>query len=193
MEIDFEVLRQKLKQGTAIAEPLKRRLWVLGVITEALKADGIRPILIGGCALEYYTFGGYATRDIDVVVSDYQRLGEVMDELGFERRGRYWLRSDLEILLEAPAADLAGETAPLTVVELDDLMCYIIGVEDLIIDRLNGYVHWGWEDDRRWVGRLLVLHADTVDWAYLEGRAITEGTVETLAEIRREVRANENC
>ena len=66
------------------------------------------------------------------------------------------------------------ETAPLTVVELDDLTCYIIGVEDLIIDRLNGYVHWGWEDDRRWVGRLLVLHADTVDWAYLERRAITE-------------------
>ena len=193
MEIDFEVLRQKLKQGAAIAEPLKRRLWVLGVITEALKADGIRPILIGGCALEYYTFGGYATRDIDVAVSDYQRLGEVMDELGFERRERYWLRSDLEILLEAPAADLAGETAPLTVVELDDLTCYIIGVEDLIIDRLNGYVHWGWEDDRRWVGRLLVLHADTVDWAYLERRAITEGTVEALAEIRREVRAGENC
>jgi hypothetical protein len=193
MEIDFEVLRQKLKQGAAITEPLKRRLWVLGVITEALKADGIRPILIGGCALEYYTFGGYATRDIDVAVSDYQRLGEVMDELGFERRGRYWLRSDLEILLEAPAADLAGETAPLTVVELDDLTCYIIGVEDLIIDRLNGYVHWGWEDDRRWVGRLLVLHADAVDWAYLERRAITEGTVEALAEIGREVRAGENC
>jgi hypothetical protein len=193
METDFEVLRQKLRRGTTIAEPLKRRLWVLGVITEALKVDGIRPILIGVCALEYYTFGGYATRDIDVVVSNYQRLGEVMDQLGFERRGRYWLRSDLEILLEAPAVDLAGEAAPLTVVELDDLTCYIIGVEDLIIYRLNGYVHWGWEDDRRWVGRLLVLHADTVDWAYLEKRATTEGTAEALAEIRREVGADDNC
>lgn len=138
MGADFEVLRQKLRQGAAIAEPLKRRLWVLGVITEALRADGIRPILIGGCALEYYTFGGYATRDSDIAVSDYQRLGEVMDELGFEWRGRYWLQSDLEILLEAPAFDLTGETAPLTIVELDDLTCYIIGVEDLIIDRLNG-------------------------------------------------------
>jgi hypothetical protein len=193
METDFEVLRQKLRQGAAIAEPLKKRLWVLGVITEALKADGIRPILIGGCALEYYTFGGYATRDVDVAVSDYRRLGEVMDELGFERKGRYWLRSDLEILLEAPATDLAGETAPLTVVELDDLMCYIIGVEDLIIDRLNGYVHWDWEDDRRWVERLLILHADTVDWAYLERRATTEGTVKALTEIRREIGASENC
>jgi len=192
MEKDFEVLRQKLRQGAAIAEPLKRRLWVLGVITQALEADGICPILIGGCALEYYTFGGYATRDINVAVSDYQRLGEVMDELGFERRGRYWLRSDLEILLEAPAADLAGETAPLTVVELDDLTCYIIGVEDLILDRLNGYVHWGWEDDRRWAGRLLVLHADTVDWAYLERRATTEGTAEALTKIGREVRASDN-
>ena len=80
MEIDFEVLRQKLRQGAAIAEPLKRRLWVLGVITEALKAEGIRPILIGDCSLEYYTFGGHATGDIDVAVSDYQRLGEVNEE-----------------------------------------------------------------------------------------------------------------
>ena len=76
--------------------------------------------------------------------------------------------------------------------ELDDLTCYIIGVEDLILDRLNSYVHWGWEDDRRWAGRLLVLHADTVDWAYLERRATTEGTAEALTEIRREVRASDN-
>ena len=80
MEIDFEVLRQKLRQGAAIAEPLKRRLWVLGIITEALKAEGIRPILIGDCGLEYYTFGGHATGDIDVAVSDYQRLREVNEE-----------------------------------------------------------------------------------------------------------------
>lgn len=39
------------------------------------------------------------------------------------------------------------------------MRCYIIGVEDLVIDRLNGFVHWGWEDEKRWVGRLLVLHA----------------------------------
>lgn len=112
METDFEVLRQKLRQGAAIAEPLKRRLWVLGIITKALEADGIRPILIG--------------------------------------------------------------------------------VEDLIIDRLNGHVHWGWEDDRRWIERLLILHADTVDWAYLEKRAASESTVEALAEIRKEVGASGN-
>lgn len=41
METDFEALRYKLKQGAAIAESLKRRLWVLGVITAALKADGM--------------------------------------------------------------------------------------------------------------------------------------------------------
>lgn len=51
-------------------DPLRKALGVIAVLTEALEPEGIRPILVGGVALEFYTLGGYATKDIDLVVSD---------------------------------------------------------------------------------------------------------------------------
>ena len=51
-------------------DPLRKALRVIAVLTEDLEPEGIRPILVGGVALEFYTLGGYATKDIDLVVSD---------------------------------------------------------------------------------------------------------------------------
>ena len=70
MEPDYDQLAQRLEAAKEIAEPLRRRLWVVAVIAEALKAQGIRPIVAGGSAVEFYTFGGYATADVDLVVGD---------------------------------------------------------------------------------------------------------------------------
>lgn len=173
----------RLAEAAEISDPLKRRLFIVAVITAALAPHGIRPVLIGGGAVEYYTFGGYTTKDTDLAVADHQVLTQVMAELGFQRQGRFWLREDLDSLIEAPATDLAGEEAPLSSVETGGLICYILGVEDLIIDRLNGYVHWHWRDDRRWVERLVAIHGPTLDWSYLRRRAVAEQTSGALSEI----------
>jgi hypothetical protein len=174
-----------LEQAKGIAEPLKRRLFVLGVITAALRPHGVRPILIGGGAVEYYTFGGYATKDTDLAVADHQRLDEVLGLLGFRRAGRFWLRDDLDSVIEAPAGVLAGEDAPLTAVEVDGLTAFVLGVEDLLIDRLNGFVHWRWKADGRWAERLIALHGSSMDWAYLHRRAVAEGTEADLDRMER--------
>jgi hypothetical protein len=179
-------LRDLLEKAKEIAEPLKRRLFVLGVITSALSPYGVRPILIGGGAVEYYTFGGYTTRDTDLAVADHQRLDEILGRLGFRRLGRFWMRDDLDSVIEAPAGALAGEEAPLTAVEVDGLTAFVLGVEDLVIDRLNGFVHWHWRADGRWAERLIALHGADMDWAYLHRRALTEGTD---VELRRMDRA----
>ncbi|MEW5767246.1 MAG: DUF6036 family nucleotidyltransferase [bacterium] len=179
-------LREKLKKAASIENPLKKRLWILAVITEALHPYNVKPILIGGGAVEYYTFGGYATFDLDMAVSDHQILTEVMDNLGLKKEGRYWSSEDLDIVIESPAGSLEGEEAPLTKVEIEDMSCYIIGLEDLIIDRLNGYVHWHWEDDRRWVMNLISLHKSEIDWDYLKKKAQQEATLKELLEIKEE-------
>ena len=50
--------------------------------------------------------------------------------------------------LEVPASALAEEDAPKEIVEFDEgLKCKIIGVEDIIIDRLNACKHWESEID----------------------------------------------
>jgi hypothetical protein len=185
--IPFKELIERLRRSTVIENPLKRRLWILAILTEALKTIGERPILIGGEALEYYTLGGYTTGDIDIALPSTDDVDKVFSKLGFHREGRYWIRDDIDALIEAPTSDLTGEDAPLVELEIEDMRCYIIGLEDLIIDRLNGYVHWHWEDDKRWVKRLLSLHAQEINKEYLFRKANEQGTEEALIEIYQEL------
>lgn len=179
-------LRRRLQQIEQIKDPLQRKLWALGVLTKGLALHKLRPILIGGAALEYYSLGGYATSDVDVAVPTDRAVDAVFAEMGFKKEGRYWVEQDLDLMFEAPAGILKGEDAALTKVKLEDLECYILGIEDLIIDRLNGYVHWKWEDDGRWVRRLVHLHGKTLDRDYLRRRAEKEKTLDALNTILKE-------
>jgi hypothetical protein len=186
--IPFEELRERLQRSSVIENPLKRHLWILAVLTEAMKTIGERPVLIGGKALEYYTLGGYTTGDIDIALPSTNEVNTIFSKLGFHKEGQYWIREDIDALIEAPTSDLAGEDAPLVELEIEDMRCYIIGLEDLIIDRLNGYVHWHWEDDGRWVKRLLSLHAKEIDKEYLFCKAREQSTEQALMKIYQELK-----
>ena len=179
-------LRRRLQEIERIKDPLQRKLWALGVLTKGLAPHKLRPILIGGAALEYYSLGGYATSDVDLALPTDQAVDAVFAEMGFKKEGRYWVEQDLDLMFEAPAGILKGEEAVLTKVKLEDLECYVLGIEDLILDRLNGYVHWKWEDDGRWVRRLVHLHGKTLDRDYLRRRAEKEKTLDVLNAILTE-------
>lgn len=153
------------------ADPRKRRLLALGLLTRLLAPSGIRPILIGGGALEFYTAGGYATADVDLALPSAPEVDAAFKHLGFQREGRYWHRMDLDLLFEAPApAGLPGENAPRTEVEVEGLPVEVIGVEDLLVDRLRAWIHWRSEEDERWCRRLSALYGERMDWAYIKGR-----------------------
>lgn len=153
------------------------------MLTKALEKDGLKPILIGGCALEYYTLGGYTTGDVDIALPTIAKVEDVFAELGFERERRYWVHKEYDLLFEAPTANLAGEEAELTEVVIGGLHCFIIGIEDLIIDRLKSYVHWKWEDDGRWVKRLIELHGKDLDIKYIREKARKEGTLAAFEKL----------
>ncbi len=180
----MDKLKQRLTDAKGLEDRLDRRLFVLGVITEAMSEVGVRPILVGGSAVAFYTFGGYATQDLDVVMPGSRQVEDVMAGLGFDRSGRYWTRRDLDIMLEAPSPPLAGDPNRVTEISVGESVLYVIGIEDLVIDRLNAYVHWRSDEDARWAERLLAAHAEKVDWSYLELRARAESVESALAELR---------
>jgi hypothetical protein len=153
-------------------DPLRRRLIALGLLGDRLAASGIVPVIVGGTALAVYTAGAYSTKDLDLALPVSPHVDEAFAELGFRREGRYWFRPDLDLLFEAPAGSLAGEDAPRTVIDVDGLPVTVLGVEDLLIDRLRAWVHWKSEEDGRWARRLGSLYADRIDWPYC--RAKTE-------------------
>lgn len=166
-----------------------RKIWVLAQLTRRLSEAGVRPILVGGTAVALYTAGAYVTADIDIVASDRQRVGQTLREMGFQPLGRHWVHQQWDVAIEIPDTDLAGDPERVVQVDLgDDLVVYCIGIEDLLIDRLNAAVHWHSLEDRRWAADLLRLHASHVDWQYLHARAEQEGVLALLEELGREVR-----
>ena len=165
-------------------DPRRRRLLALGLLGRELALLGIEPILVGGAALEFYTAGGYATHDVDLALATGADVDAAFARLGFAREGRYWYHEELDLLFEAPAPEgLPGEDAPRTSISVDGLRVVVIGVEDLLLDRLRAWVHWRSDEDGRWARRLAHLHRDRIDWAYVRER--TAALPEEAAALRR--------
>jgi hypothetical protein len=164
-------LRRRVDGLASEPDRLRRRLLALGALTARLAPEGIEPILVGGCALALYTDGGYSTEDVDLALPHGPATDRAFSDLGFRKRGRFWARTDLDLLFEAPApAGLPGETAPRTELELDGLRIVVLGVEDLLIDRLRAWVHWKSDEDGRWAARLVALYGKRMDWTYLRSK-----------------------
>jgi hypothetical protein len=172
-------------------DSLRRRLAAVALLGDRLGGAEIVPIVVGGTALEFYTAGGYATKDVDLALPTSPEVDAAFAELGFVKEGRYWVREDLDLLFEAPAPEgLPGEEAPRTRIEIADLPVEIVGVEDLLLDRLRALVHWQSEEDGRWARRLAGLYSDRIDWSYLRGRVRTNAEESTALEaIARELSA----
>jgi hypothetical protein len=151
--------------------PLKRQLLLVGYVTKLLEDQGKEvPTVIGGCALSYYSREVYFTADIDLAYSDREALDKVLKNIGFVKQGRYWVSKDLKMAVEVPAS--AIEKSPVEVVELgNELWCRIIGIEDLIIDRLNACKYWKSEADCEMVELLIKRYKDELDWTYIEEKA----------------------
>jgi hypothetical protein len=171
--------------------PLKRQLLLVAFVTRLLEEKGkSAPIVIGGCALSYYTREVYFTADIDLAYADREALDRVLTEIGFEKKGRYWINEALQIAVEVPVSVLAGEEAPIEIVDLGEkLQCRIIGVEDLIIDRLNACKHWKSEIDCEMVELLIRKYKEELDWSYLEKRALLpeNDIFQELLELKKKV------
>ena len=180
--MDTEKILARIK-GTE--SPLKKQLLTAALITGLLRERGkSAPVVIGGCALSYYSREVYFTADLDFAYADRESFDAALTELGFSRRGRYWVREDLGLAVEVPASSLPGEESPVEIVEFEEgFQCTIIGIEDLIIDRLNACKHWKSETDCEMVALLLGKYSAGLDWGYLEKKA-AEPENDTVAELK---------
>ena len=171
--MDRVELRKRVDDLAIEPDRLRRRLVALGALTARLEPEGIEPILVGGCALEVYTEGGYSTSDVDLALPSTPSVDAAFADLGFQKRGRFWVRPELELFFEAPAPPgLPGETAPRLELDVGGLRVVILGVEDLLVDRMRAWVHWKSVEDGRWATRLAALYASKLDWDYLRSRAV---------------------
>jgi len=172
---------------STLPSSLEKRLAFIGLLTRACVGRGWQPpVIVGGQAVEFYSAGGYATVDIDLV-SASEPLDEILPDWGFERRGRHWIRGDLGLIVEAPGGRLApGQRERLTEVEVAGTSAYVLGLEDVIIDRLAACVHWSSENDCRWAEVLIGVHGADLDLDYLRAQADEAEVSARLAQLLEE-------
>lgn len=171
-----------------IADTLERRLTFVAVLSAGVEALGWpAPVVVGGHAVEFYTAGSYATVDIDLAGAS-EPVGQVLDGWGFEREGRHWFDEALGFVVEVPGSPLGpDEAAHAVTVRIGRTSARVIGIEDLVIDRLAACKHWNHAESCEWAVRLLAV-ADDIDAGYLDRRAAEEDLGDALARAREEAK-----
>ncbi|WP_067725081.1 DUF6036 family nucleotidyltransferase [Oceanobacillus damuensis] len=120
----------------------ERMVHVCGLLAAYFQKDNIQPIIVGGLSVEIYTRNNYTTYDIDLVTDGRDQFDKLLtNELGFTKEGRSWYHEELEISIEIPDNYLEGSKDKVIEMELEnELVIYVIGVEDIIIHRLESAI-----------------------------------------------------
>ncbi len=180
--------RRRLEDLLApVNDDVMRRMLFVALLSRAVASLGWSPpVIVGGFAVQYYTAGDYSTVDIDLAGAS-EPVAQVLGAWGFERQGRHWYDEALGVVVEIPGGQLDPGGYEHTVrVVADDLVATVLGIEDLIVDRLAACVHWSDGESCLWAKALLAVASD-VDEAYLARRAVEEDVAEKLAELRGEL------
>jgi len=118
---------------------LRKKMLLLGYVTSQLEKKKQSIFLVGGQAVETYTAGQFPTGDIDVTTSDSATTQKVLKSLGFEEMGMIWLNKRLGM-----AFHIVGYFPPerSRTIRIGPYKARIIGVEELILDRLSAAKFW---------------------------------------------------
>ncbi len=155
-------------------------LRLLAQVSEAMANCGLsRPVLVGGAAVEIYSNSAIMTGDYDIVVAGQQGFEDVLIAHGFIRPSgpgkatRGWIHPELQLGFEAVGATLLDGNADRDrIMELDlgaDGKILVIGVEDMIADRMGQYASGSAPEMREQAEKLFKLYKDA-DLHYMETR-----------------------
>jgi len=76
---------------------LKRKMLLVGYLSDELSKRDAFLFLVGGQAVETYTAGQFTTGDIDITTTDQEATERLLTRLGFRREGMIWLNEKLAI------------------------------------------------------------------------------------------------
>lgn len=96
--------------------------------------------------MELYTGGAYRTGDLDFVGVVTKDVTEKLEQAGFERHGRHWIHQRYRLLIETPDRNLDSGNAVATI-RLGSTSVLVLGLEELIVDRLAAWQFWRSEVD----------------------------------------------
>lgn len=174
----------------------RRRLGLVGWLGGRLRAQGAPPAFaVGGAVVEAFTFANYQTRDIDLK-GRRAPIADALAQLGFRNLppGSVWSHPvlDLHVDWRGEGVDASIENpALLTDIPTPLGPATVIGVEDIILDRLLASVAYRDADSRLWAREMLRSARRArmlLDEDYMRERARREAIVEPLETLLGETR-----
>jgi hypothetical protein len=133
-------LRAELLRAAARADLAERMLEVAAVVEAVAAPLGIRPVVVGGVAVYFWTASDeFLTRDLDVVMEVPEQLADVLAQLGFARAkdGRHWTLEGTDVFLEAPSAHLDRGAVVASVELPSGRTASVLSRVDVLLDRLD--------------------------------------------------------
>lgn len=171
-----------------IGNELEKRLSLIGFLTKNLQAQNLPPpVIVGGCAVEIYTFGKYMTQDIDILGAK-EALFPLLHNLEFQQENGIFWNDSIGIVI-----DWQGNGSQEPVLNLKDskgqICASLLNINDLIIDRLCAKKFWKDTDSFMWAEILYNLAKEKelgLDQQYLQNRAVEEDVAELVAQLDNE-------
>ncbi|RUM31376.1 MAG: hypothetical protein DSY42_02865 [Aquifex sp.] len=169
-------MEEELRRIKEETNELKKMLLFMAWLNKKLKERGTRtlPVLVGGSAVELYTFGYYVSGDIDLVAQNRDEIKNILLSTGlFKEVGRIFISEELGIFVDNT---LAGSYEKIRTIKIPELEAEImvIGIEDLIIDRLNACIFWNSQSDCEVARYLFEKYRNELELEYLIERAKKE-------------------
>ena len=161
-------------------DELVRKMLLIGYLTERLEKKKPESVyIVGGQAVETYTAGQFKTGDIDIVTPDSKAAGEILKRVGFEREGMIWLNKALGLAIHI-VGSFTKNSEKARIIHAGPYKVRIVGVEDLIVDRLAAAKFWNSQVDLEQAKALWKGFRKQIDLQYLRKRARDEKVEDVL-------------
>jgi hypothetical protein len=136
--------------------------------------------------VELYTSGQFATGDIDVTSTDRSKMEILLKQMDFESEGMIWLNKNLMIAIQI-VAHSPSRTEKARLIEVAGLKLKVIGVEDLIVDRIVSAKYWrsNTKLDLEQAAVLFRNFRESLDLSYLRRRSSEENVEDYFQEISK--------
>lgn len=170
---DIATYKNELKSIQKMRDDIHKKLYCLGIITEALEKIDEKIILFGGSAVEHYTFGGYEGEDVDVFGTNEEKITDLLRVLGFESSNDHYELDCFPWAIHYAFTEEDVINERITTVKVNGkYKIYMIRVENAIIDQLWKIIER--EDSNLYyaVARDMIdYHQDNIDFKYLHALA----------------------
>lgn len=158
-------------------------------VQSALQKEGIKVVLSGGSAVSFYSSNKYVSKDLDLINANFARrrdIKSVVEKIGFQEKGRYFIHPETEYFVEFPDGPLSVGEEPVKEIsdfELSTGTLRVISATDCVKDRLCAYYFWN--DQQGLAQAVLVTKSQKVNlkevkrWSIAEGKEQEFGVFQT--------------